>query len=103
MFGDRWDEVQEIRTQADPSSSLGGTFRLTFAGNTTGAIEYNAPAETIKASLEALWSIASVEVSDQAHDVQAGIGQLKGKIWTVTFTGMLRSAEGGFNGFLVRS
>jgi hypothetical protein len=101
LLGDRWDEVQEIKTQADPSSTLAGTFRLTFSGNTTSPIAWNAPAPAIKSALEALWSIASVEVSEpKDHDVVPGVGQLQGKIWTVTFTGQTKSMEGGFNDFL---
>jgi hypothetical protein len=101
LFGDRWNEVQEIKTQADPSGTLAGTFKLTFSGNTTASIPWNAPASTIKAALQALWSIGSVDVSEpKDHAVVAGVGQLQGKIWTVTFTGNAKSAEGGYNDFL---
>ncbi|MBI3979136.1 MAG: chitobiase/beta-hexosaminidase C-terminal domain-containing protein [Chloroflexi bacterium] len=54
----------------------GGSFVLTFEGQPTGAIAYNAPAATIEAALEALPNVADVAV--------AGTGT-SADPWTVTF------------------
>lgn len=48
------NELQRITL----TSATGGTFKLTYAGQQTGAIAYNASAATIKTALEALSNIA---------------------------------------------
>lgn len=50
-------EVQEISNNA-----TGGTFTLTFDGQTTAAIDYNATAATVQSALEALSNIADVSI-----------------------------------------
>lgn len=65
------DEVQVITLQSRPT---GGTFTLTFEGQTTGAIAYNASAATVETNLEALSNITGVTVTGDA-----------GGPWTVTF------------------
>jgi hypothetical protein len=45
------NEVQRITITGTPT---GGTFTLTFQGNTTAPIAYNASAATVVAALEAL-------------------------------------------------
>ena len=59
-------------------NATGGTFTLTFSGQTTGAIAYNASAGTVQTALEALSNIApgDVTVSGDA-----------GGPWTVEFGG----------------
>lgn len=66
------DEVQTVRINGSPT---GGTFTLTFQGQTTAGIAYNASAADVKSALEALSNIDLVTVS------------LSGTIYTVTFQG----------------
>lgn len=54
------NEIQRVRLAGPPT---GGTFTLTFSGQTTGAIAYNASAATVTAALEALSNIAAGDVS----------------------------------------
>lgn len=70
----------EQQTVTLGNSPTGGTFTLTFAGQTTAAIAYNATAATVKARLEALSTIGSgnVNVSGSA-----------GGPYTVDFVGSL--------------
>lgn len=56
--GSNTDEVQEVRVYG-----TGGTFTLTFDGQTTGNIAYNASAGTVDTALEALSTITSVTVT----------------------------------------
>ena len=51
-------EVQEVSNDA-----TGGTFTLTFSGQTTAAINYNATAATVESALEALSNITDVTVT----------------------------------------
>ncbi|MGS2592131.1 hypothetical protein [Streptomyces hebeiensis] len=48
------NEVQSVTITGGPT---GGTFTLTFSGQTTGAIAYNATAATVQTALEALSNI----------------------------------------------
>lgn len=68
------NEVQTIEIDDDCS---GGTFTLTFEGQTTGAIAYNASAAVVEAELEALSTLG------------LGTATVSGSSpkWTVTFTG----------------
>lgn len=52
------NEVQTITI-----SATGGTFTITYSGQTTGAIAYNATAPTVQTALEALSNIAVGDVS----------------------------------------
>lgn len=67
------NEVQVITISGSPT---GGTFTLTFDGQTTGTIAYNASAATVDAALEAL---SNIGVADVAVTGDAG------GPWTVTF------------------
>lgn len=53
------DEVQQLTITGTPT---GGTFTLTYAGQTTSALAYNASAADVQAALEALSNIAANEV-----------------------------------------
>lgn len=70
------NEVQTITL----ANATGGTFTLTYSGQTTSAIAYNATAATVQAALEALSNIA---VGDVAVTGSAG------GPYTVTFQGAL--------------
>ena len=64
-------EVQEVSNNA-----TGGTFTLTFSGQTTAAIAYNATATTVESALEALSNITAVTVTGSGTS---------GDPWVVTF------------------
>lgn len=69
------NEVQTVTVVA-----TGGTFTITYAGQTTSAIAYNASAATVKAALEALSNIG-VDEAICASTLAAGM--------TITFEGTL--------------
>ena len=73
------NEVQVINVPG----STGGTFTISYAGQTTGSIAYNAPASTVAAALGALSNIgaANVTVTGTAAN------------WTVTFRGALAGTD----------
>lgn len=62
------------------TNATGGTFTLTFSGQTTPAIAYNASAADVQAALESLPAIGSGNVSVSGNN---------GGPWTVTFQGAL--------------
>lgn len=70
--------VNEVQTLSLPNTPTGGTFTLTFNGQTTGTIAWNASAATVQTALVALSNIASGDV------VCAG-GNLPGTPVTITF------------------
>ncbi|MFM9780473.1 phage tail tube protein [Streptomyces scabiei] len=71
------DEVQTVTITGSPT---GGTYTLTFSGQTTAGIAYNAAAAAVQSALEALSNIAS-------GDVVCGGGPHPGTPVTVTFGG----------------
>ncbi len=72
------NEIQSLKVQA-----TGGTWKLTFEGKQTAAIEWNATAAKVKAALEALANIAKGDVK-----VTGGPGDEGGtKPYVVTFEG----------------
>lgn len=71
------DEVQTLTITGSPT---GGTFTLTFDGQTTAAIAYNAAAAAVQSALEALSNVA-------AGDVVCAGGALPGTPVTITFGG----------------
>jgi hypothetical protein len=71
------DSVQQVSLTGNPT---GGTFTLTFNGQTTSAIAYNASAATVQSALQALSSIGS----NNALVAPAASGG-----WTVRFAGTL--------------
>lgn len=75
LAGSEQDEVQQVIVDA-----TGGTFTLTYDGQTTGAIAYNASASAVLSALEALSNIAPGDVTV--------VGDAGGP-YTVTFTGTL--------------
>lgn len=75
------NEVQSVTVTGVPT---GGTFTLTYAGQTTAAIAYNAPAtgtNSVQAALAALSNIISV--------ANVGVTGSAGGPYTVTFKGSL--------------
>jgi uncharacterized phage protein gp47/JayE len=75
------NEQQTVTITGGPT---GGTFTLTFGGQTTAAIAYNATAAAVVAALEALSNVG-------AANVTATGGPLPGTAVVVTFTGRLGS------------
>lgn len=77
------NEEQEFSLYGSPS---GGTFTLTYGGQTTSGIAYNADAATVQAALEALSNIGS-------GDVAVTGGALPGASVAVEFTGALAATN----------
>ncbi len=71
------NEVQRVTITGTPT---GGSFTLTFNGQTTAAIAYNAAASAVQSALEALSNVAS-------GDVTCTGGPLPGSFVTATFGG----------------
>ena len=69
------DEVQQLAMTGSPT---GGTFTMTFDGQTTAGIAYNATAAIIQAALESLSNIA-------AGDVACTGGPLPGSAVSIAF------------------
>jgi len=78
------DAVQDIALTGSPT---GGTLTLTFGGQTTGALAYNATATAVQAALQALSSIGSGNVTVTAAPSGSG--------WEVRFTGALANSYQG--------
>lgn len=76
------NEVQRVNL----AHATGGTFTLTYAGQTTGNVAYNATANTVKLALEAL---SNIGVGDVAVTGDAGGPYL------VSFTGTLSGTNVG--------
>jgi hypothetical protein len=70
----------EVQTVTITGSPTGGTYTLTFSGQTTAAIPYNATAAQVKAALEALSNI-------NVGDVAVSGGPHPGTAVAVTFGG----------------
>lgn len=68
----------EVQTVSITGTPTGGTFTLTYAGQTTAAIAYNANAAAVEAALVALSNV-------DTGDVSVGGGPGPGTPWTVTF------------------
>ncbi|MBL8815973.1 MAG: hypothetical protein JNL58_08070 [Planctomyces sp.] len=75
------NEVQTITLSPTPT---GGTFTLTYAGQTTSPIAYNASAATVDTALEALSNIGVGDVT---------VTGSAGGPWTVTFGGALANTN----------
>jgi hypothetical protein len=74
--------TNEVQTVTITGTPTGGTFTLTFRGQTTSAIAYNATSSTVVTALEALSTIG-------AGNVTATGGAFPGTAVVVTFTGTL--------------
>lgn len=74
--------VQEVQTVTITGTPTGGTFTLTYAGQTTAGIAFDAAAAAVLAALEALSNIAP-------GDVVVGGGPGPGTPYTVTFAATL--------------
>lgn len=80
LYGPYSPSTNEIQQIAITGAPTGGTFTLTWDGQTTAAIAYNATAADVQTALEALSNI-------DAGDVVAAGGALPATPVTVTFQG----------------
>lgn len=71
----------EVQTVDIPDGTTGGTFTLTFRGDTTAPIAWNATGAAVAAALNALPSIVAI------GGVTGGGGPLPGPAVTITFIG----------------
>lgn len=74
--------TNEVQTLTITGTPTGGTFTISYDGQTTATIAYNANAAAVQSALEAL---SNIEVGD----VTCGGGGLPGTPVTITFTGNL--------------
>jgi len=77
------DEVQSLATSGSPT---GGTITLTFQGQTTAPIAYNAAAAAVQSALEALSNV-------EAGEITAAGGALGTAPVTLTFSGRYAGAN----------
>jgi YD repeat-containing protein len=80
-YGYAADEVQQVALTGSPT---GGTFTLSFGGQTTSGIAYNASASAVQSALQALSSIGSGN---------ALVSGAAGGPWQVRFAGALAGAD----------
>lgn len=80
--------VNEVIDVTLTGSPTGGTFTLTYSGQTTAGIAYNAAASAVQSALEALSNIAVGEVSVSANGAAAS-----GYGWRIEFTSGLGGAD----------
>ncbi|MBA2116784.1 hypothetical protein [Bremerella alba] len=81
--GNSTNEVQVVTLPGNPS---GGTFTLTFQGQTTANLNYDQSSSDLQTALEALSNIGSGDVSVSGDD---------GGPWTIEFTGSLAGTDVG--------
>lgn len=73
-----WSGISEVQTVT--MTATGGTFTISFRGETTGSLAYNASAATVQAALEAL---SSIGVGGVTVTLDTGV-------YTITFAGALK-------------
>lgn len=76
-FGGSAPGVGEVQTVTLTGGPAGGTFTLTYSGQATGNIPFNAPAAAVRTALEALSNLAPGDVT---------VTGMAGGSWTVTFS-----------------
>lgn len=76
--------IDEQQTVTITGSPTGGTFTLTFNGQTTAAIAYNASAATIDTRLEALSNVGAGNIT---------VGGSPGGPWVVSFAAAMGGAD----------
>jgi hypothetical protein len=80
--------VNEVIDVTLTGSPTGGAFTLTYSGQTTSGIAYNAAASAVTSALEALSNIGVGDVTVTANGTAAG-----GYGWRIEFTGALAGAD----------
>lgn len=76
----------ELQTLSISGTPTGGTFTLTYAGQTTSAIAYNATAATVQTALVALSNVGSGQITCTG-------GTLPGTPIVITFAGTLANTD----------
>ena len=89
------NETQSLTLSGTPT---GGTFRLTFQGQTTSPIPFNASASTIQAALIALSSIDSEDVVAYGDSLATGITVYFRKNFEFKDVGQLTADSSGLTG-----
>lgn len=84
LYGPYGELTEEVQTATVTGAPTGGTFTLTYSGQTTTAIAYNASATAVKAALVALSNIGADDVAVSGAD---------GGPYTVTFQGSLANTN----------
>lgn len=84
LYGPYSGTTDEVQTVTITGAPTGGTFDLTFAGQTTAAIAYNATAATVQAALAALSNIGAGNVTVTGN---------AGGPYTVDFVGTLANTD----------
>lgn len=84
LYGPYSGTTDEVQTVTITGAPTGGTFTLTFSGQTTAAIAYNATAATVQAALAALSNIGAGNVVVTGN---------AGGPWTVDFVGTLANTD----------
>lgn len=86
LYVDNVPGTNEVQTLTITGTPTGGTFTITYDGQTTAAIAYNANAAAVQSALEALSNVA-------VGDVTCGGGALPGTPVTITFGGSLAGTD----------
>ncbi|KAL7514942.1 hypothetical protein ACHAXN_013076 [Cyclotella atomus] len=94
-------DVQSITVKIDSggvtsSLFLSGTFSLTYDGQTTEQLPYNAPAQDVKNALESLCTVEEVSVTRSilcSPDPHIGCMQPDGYTWLVTFVSIYDTGD----------
>jgi hypothetical protein len=86
LYGPYRGTTEEVQSVTITGSPTGGTFTLTYSGQTTAAIPYNATAAQVQTALEALSNIG-------VGDVVVAGGPGPGSAFSVTFAGALANTD----------
>lgn len=82
--------ANEVQTLTVSGSPTGGTFTLSFGGQTTAPIPFNANAAALRTALESLSTIGAGNVN---VTISGGLGRLPGGTATITFQGQLAGQD----------
>jgi len=77
---------QQTITTSTSHGDLGGSFKLTFDGKTTGPLAHDVAAADMKIALEGLGNAGSLDVKRNYRQIQ---NPTKGFVWTVIFKTLL--------------
>lgn len=81
------NETKLITVSSDIEDDTEGRFRLRFGGQATYPLEHSATADEVKNALQALETVADVEVTS-SPDVLSSSTRPYGSAWTATFEGV---------------
>jgi hypothetical protein len=86
LYGPYAGQTNEVQSVTVTGTPTGGTFTLTWSGQTTAAIPYNATSAQVLAALQALSNIGD-------NDVSVTGGPAPGVAFAVTFKGVLGGTD----------